>query len=343
MEKQLLLQTKNLTPSRPDFEILGVFNPAVIQIKDETILIARVAESVIQTDPQMAVVPFYRDHSYHFIKIPRNSPDHDFSDSRVIKNHCQNYLTSISHFAIGRSRDGVSFTFNDKERIFPDSRYEEYGIEDPRITLIDGRYYITYAAVSQFGINVGLMVTDDFRKFERLGLILPFDNKDCVIFPSKINGHYVALHRPSSSNFGKLDIWTAESNDLRTWGNHHVLTEARVHYGDSDRVGAGAIPFLTDKGWVVVYHSADEQQRYHITAMVLDKDNPAKVLMKSKKPLIQPTEDYETKGFVNNVVFTCGLTHNENNLTVYYGACDQNIAKCTMSMKELWENMEVVA
>ncbi|MCX5775653.1 MAG: hypothetical protein NTV44_04760 [Firmicutes bacterium] len=187
------------------------------------------------------------------------------------------------------------------------------------------------------------MATDDFHKFDRLGLILPFDNKDCVIFPSKINGRYVALHRPSSSNFGKLDIWTAESNDLTTWGNHHVLDEARIHYDVCDRVGAGAIPFLTDKGWVVIYHSASETQGYIITAMLLDKDNPQKVLMKSKKALIKPTETYETKGFVNNVVFTCGLTHCDNQLTVYYGACDQNIAACTMSMKELWENMEVVA
>ncbi|MCX5775654.1 MAG: hypothetical protein NTV44_04765 [Firmicutes bacterium] len=107
MEKQLILETKNLTPSRPDFEILGVFNPAVTQYKGETILIARVAETVKQTDPKVAVVPFYRDHRYQFIKIPRNSPDHDFSDCRVIKNHCQNYLTSISHFAIARSSDGV--------------------------------------------------------------------------------------------------------------------------------------------------------------------------------------------------------------------------------------------
>jgi predicted GH43/DUF377 family glycosyl hydrolase len=343
MEKILLIEPKKLEPSRKDFEVIGVFNPGVIKFNDEYIMIARVAERVKQDDPEHYLVPTYiHGKGMQIIKLPKNSPNYDYSDSRMIKNHQKNYLTSISHFRIFRSKDGLNFDLSNIEFIMPSGIYEEYGIEDPRITQIEDEYYITYSAISSCGINVSLKVTKDFRNFTQVGNILHSDNKDCVIFPEKINDKYYALHRPSISQFGKLDIWTAESNNLVNWGNHKILLDARVTYTESSRVGAGAVPILTDRGWLEIYHSADIHDHYHLTAMLLDKENPNKILMKSKQPLIQPTEDYEKNGFVKDVVFSCGLIKEEDEIMIYYGVCDERIACAKLTIDEIWNNMEVL-
>jgi len=339
MKKHLVIQINDLQPSRPDFKLLGVFNPAVTTYKNETILIARVAETVQQTHPARFIVPSYVNGQYEFTVLPRTSPDYDFSDARIIRNHHQNFLTSVSHFRIGRSVDGVHFTFAPEDVLFPATAYETYGIEDPRISVIDGRYYITYSAVSDFGINVALMVTDDFKHFERLGLLFPSDNKDCVLFPSKINGSYWAFHRPSATEFGKLDMWTATSPDLLSWGHHLPFSEARISYAPSVRVGAGAVPFLTSKGWLVIYHSANEHHAYHLTAMLLDANNPRNILAKSIAPLLEPSEPFEQCGFVDNVVFSCGVIPSKDSVTIYYGVCDQAIAMATLTLDEIWKNL----
>ena len=342
VEKRLIIDTKSLTPTRPDFEIIGVFNPAVTEYAGKFLMIARVAEKVIQTDPDYFLIPQYsQGNGIHIRKVPKDSPDYDFSDLRLIKNHETTFLTSVSHFRIGHSDDGVNFTFASQDIIFPDNIYEEYGIEDPRIAKIDDTYYVTFTAVSSNGINVRLMRTLDFKKYKRMGNILHCDNKDCVIFPEKINGRYFCLQRPSISQFGKLDIWLAESDNLRDWGNHQVMLQARIDYQESVRVGAGATPFLTDKGWIVIYHSADAKHNYHLTAMLLDKNDPTRVLAKSREPLVIPTETYEKSGFMNNVVFTCGLINKPEEVWIYYGVCDENIALCKLSLAEVYRNLGV--
>jgi predicted GH43/DUF377 family glycosyl hydrolase len=343
MEKQLLIKSQDLKPSREGFEILGVFNPGVIRFNDEIIMIARVSESIIQDDEHHFAIPILNDaNQIKPLKIRKDDENYNFSDSRIIINHKNNYLTSISHFRIGRSKDGINFTFDDDAKIMPETKYEAYGIEDPRITFIDGEFYITYSGISCYGINVRLMKTKDFKTFVRLGNIFHSDNKDCVIFPEKINGKYFALHRPSLSQFGKLDIWLAQSNNLIEWGNHEILSQARVEYEESYRLGAGAVPFLTDKGWLVIYHIADESNTYHLAAMLLEKTDPSKVLMRSKQPLLQPTEEYEKVGFMNNVVFTCGMLVEEQSIKIYYGACDELVAVCNLSMADVFVNMEAV-
>ena len=344
MKKQLLLEPKHLKSTREDFEVIGVFNPGVIKYGNEIIMIARVAEQVIQNDPDNFLVPLnITNKEIKVIKLPKKNFGYDYSDPRIIRNHHHNYLTSISHLRVGRSLDGINFEFLEDGYIFPDNIYEEYGMEDPRITQIEDKFYITYSAVSSCGINVGLIETKDFKSFTRLGNIFHSDNKDCVIFPEKINGKYYALHRPSTSQFGKLDIWTAESSNLTDWGNHRIILNARVSYVPSVRVGAGAVPILTEKGWLEIYHSGDINDIYHLTAMVLDKDNPNQILMKSVKPLVVPTEPYEKHGFLDNVVFTCGLIYKSKaEIIIYYGVCDQSIAAVTLSLQDIWDTMEMV-
>jgi len=342
MEKRLLITKQELKPTRPDFEVIGVFNPAITTFKDGYVMIARVAEKVLQTDKDSILVPHYSHRQGICIrKLPKDSPEYDYSDSRIIKNHSDSFLTSVSHLRIFRSFDGIHFDLENATFIFPDNIYEEYGLEDPRITRLENSYYVTFTAVSSNGINVRLMKTDDFVTFKRMGNIFHSDNKDCVIFPEKVKGRYFALHRPSISQFGKLDIWTATSQNLSDWGNHQIMLQARIAYQESIRVGAGAVPFLTDKGWVAIYHSADGKHNYHLTAMLLDRDDPNLVRNKSLRPLVYPTETYERSGFVNNVVFTCGAIDKPDAIWIYYGACDECVAMCKLTYAELWDNLGV--
>jgi len=341
MDKLLILDVKDILPSHPDFEVIGVFNPAVVLFQNQYIMIARVAERWTSDDSGFVKFPYFDDFgNLQYQTFEKEHFKDESSDKRIIKYLDHVFLSSISHLRVFHSEDGIHFDFSKPAFLFPEGVYEEYGIEDPRITNIDNVFYITYTAISRYGIAVRLMRTLDFIHFERMGNIFHADNKDCVIFPKKINGDYFALHRPSISQFGRLDIWTAESQNLINWGNHKILFDARINYEESKRIGAGAVPILTDKGWLEVYHSADKSDHYHFSVMLLDKNNPNVVLSKSKEPLVTPTEFYERSGFMNDVIFTCGLVEKEGCLWIYYGACDQSIALCKVPMEVVWNNME---
>lgn len=343
MIKKLIIKKEDIVPSRPDFEVVGAFNPGVVEFGEETLLLIRVAERPIQNDPTHFLLPVYSDETkeIHIKKIDKSNKHFDFSDKRVIKNTSQNYLSSISHFRLARSKDGIHFNITKTPTLFPDNKYEEYGIEDPRITNIDGTYYITYSAISSYGINGCLITTKDFVEFKRHGILFTSDNKDIVIFPKAVDGTYYALHRPSTSEYGKLDIWIAESKDLEHWGNHQVLLSGKDGTYDNYRLGASAVPFEDKHGWIEIYHSGNRENVYTLGALLLDKKNPTKVLRRSTKPLVEPVLDYETNGFFGKVVFSCGLTHRGDDVTIYYGVSDENIACVKMSLKDIYEHLGI--
>ena len=342
MLKRKIIDCSEIAPSDERFEVIGAFNPAVIRSDGITYMILRVAERAKQTKENEFSVPYYEpDKGMGILNVPKTS-DYDFSDVRVIKGKSEFYLTSMSHFKVGKSADGVNFDFSDNVCIFPETDYEEYGVEDARITEIDGVFYITYTAANRQGTFVALMTTKDFKSFERKGVLFSGDDKDCVIFPERINGRYYAMHRPDNDINKSLDIFTAESKDLLKWTSFGALKDARPDFTKSARLGAGAVPLKTEKGYLAVYHSADKNNRYLLCSMLLDRDDPLKVLAKSKKPLIEPTESYEKTGFVNDVVFTCGLTRTGDCLNIYYGVCDKCVAVAFMPISEIWENMEIL-
>ena len=341
MVKKKIIDHFDIAPSDDRLEVIGAFNPAVIKAGDCTYMILRVAEKAKQTDEEAFSVPYYDPvKGVGILRIPYDK-DYDFSDIRVIRRDSEFYLTSMSHFLIGKSTDGVHFDFSDDVRVFPETDYEEYGIEDARITELDGTFYITYTAVNRNGTYVALMTTEDFENFERKGVMFSRDDKDCVIFPDRINGKFYAMHRPSTEENIKLDIWLAESDDMFTVSADYALEGARLTFGKSARLGAGAVPFKTEKGYLTVYHSADESNRYMLVAMLLDLADPSKVLAKSKRPLVSSTEDFEKYGFMDNVVFTCGLTVTGEQINIYYGVCDRDVAVANLPISEVWDNMEV--
>lgn len=339
-----LITPLDVKPSFPGWEVLGAFNAGAIEHGDETILLLRVAERPCHTDPDHVLVPVLDPQALAegksvitIEKVDRRDPRFDFSDPRVIRDRSgkTRWLTSISHLRIARSRDGVRFVVDEQPTVMPEGELESWGIEDPRITRIDDRYYITYSAVSDKGVAVGLISTSDFVSFRREGNILAPTNKDVVLFPEKIGGQYWMLHRPVPDGIGTPDIWISRSPDLLHWGHHQHLMGLREGCFDSGRIGAGAVPIRTDAGWLILYHGADRNQRYAMGAALLDPDNPARVIARLSEPILEPETVYETTGFFHHVVFSCGALVKDGRVIMYYGVSDDSMASVTFDLQEL--------
>lgn len=342
-----LIMPRDVKPSHSDWEVMGVFNAGVAQYNDEIILLLRVAERPLQVDPDTLIVPLLasddrsEDHRslMRTVKLDRNEPSLDFSDPRVVRDPDGKtiYLTSISHLRIARSKDGERFTVDDHPTIMPEGRMESWGIEDPRVTLLDGTYYIPYSAVSEKGVSVGLLSTIDFVTFRRDGLILAPTNKDVVLFPERVDGLYYMLHRPVPDSIGQPEMWIAQSPDLLHWGNHRFLMGLR----DSDaRIGAGCIPIKTDEGWLILYHGADRQHRYYMSAALLDLKRPEQVIARLDEPLMIPEADYEKNGFFQSVVFACGAIVKDGQVIMYYGAADDSMASVSFELAALLDRLK---
>lgn len=339
-----LIKVEDVKPSREDFVVIGAFNAGVATFKEETVMLLRVAEMPKQTDPGHVLIPVLdetMDEPELIIeKVVKEAEGYDFSDPRVINYEGETvYLTSISHLRLARSRDGIHFTIDDTPAVFPETMMESWGIEDCRITQIEETYYITYSAVSSKGVAVGLLSTADFQSYERKGLILAPENKDVVIFPEKINGLYYMMHRPVPGGIGTKEIWTATSSDLLRWGDHRFLMGQRKGHFDSRKIGAGSVPFKTEEGWLAFYHGVDENETYCMGAVLLDLDDPSKILARSEKPVLEPKADYELEGFFGNVVFSCGTVVEGDKVKMYYGAADEMMACAEFSVAEVLQSM----
>jgi predicted GH43/DUF377 family glycosyl hydrolase len=164
-------------------------------------------------------------------------------------------------------------------------------------------------------------------------MVMPPPNKDVALFEQKINGRYACLHRPSPTSIGGPYIWYAESPDLDHWGNHHVVIAPQPGW-EALRIGAGAAPIATDEGFLAIYHGADGK-RYCLGALLLDKNEPWRVLARSKEPIMEPIADYERSGFVSDVVFANGQTIDGDTVTVYYGGGDAAVCGCRFSISEI--------
>ncbi len=324
-----LLSPADVAPSRPDFEVIGVFNAGVARCGSDVILLLRVAERPRQTDADRVAFPYLQpDGQLTVHTTDRAGGRYDLSDERVVVDtHTgDTFLTSISHLRLARSADGVHFTVDSQPWLLPQPPYESFGVEDARITPLDGRFYVNYSAVSPLGIATALASTQAFEPPARHGVIFPPSNRDVTIFPARIDGCYVCYHRPMPSPFGSLNIWLARSSDLRRWGDHQLVLQTAPDGWESGRVGGGAPPILTPEGWLSIYHAADRQHRYCLGAFLTPPDAPERVIRRSARPVLWPQASYEAHGFFGNVVFTCGALLEGDVLRVYYGAADACVA-----------------
>ena len=335
-----LISPKDVQPSRPDFEVIGTFNASVTTFQDETILLIRVAERPIKeaSDTGVVLLPHLGDDGVLTVKhILHDDPGYDTRDSRFVIHHPTSdlYLTSISHLRLARSADGVHFQVEPTPWFYPALPEEAFGVEDARITNIDGVYYVNYSAISPRGITTGLISTRDFGNYERHGIIFPPANRDVTIFPARFEGQYACYHRPMPGMFGGFNIWTAESPDMKHWGHHRVVLTVQPGGWESGRVGGGAPPLWTEKGWLSIYHAADPQDRYCLGAFLTAHDDPARIIARAREPLLVPEADYELNGFFGNVVFTCGALIQGDTLRLYYGAADETVALAEATLSDV--------
>ena len=331
-----ILRPSDLKPGIDGMEIVCLLNPGVFKFKGKIWLLLRVAERPKQLENKISFPIYNEQGEIEVLKFDKDDPDLNASDPRVINYKGKDYLTTMSYLRLVCSDDGINF-YEDEyyPPIFGKGELETFGIEDCRIATTTEGFMLTFTAVSEFGVAVGLIKTNDWINYSREGLIFSPHNKDCAIFEEKINDTYYALHRPSSPDLGGNYIWIAESPDLIHWGNHKCIATSRPGMWDSARVGAGAAPIKTDKGWLQIYHGANSDHRYCLGALLLDIDNPSKVLARSIDPIMEPIEPYEKTGFFGNVVFTNGHYVEGDDLFIYYGASDEVICGAKLSISEI--------
>lgn len=259
-------------------------------------------------------------------------------------------LSGKSVFVLAESHNGIHFTIDDKPVMVPSDKepfktYEARGVEDPRITRINGTYYIMYTAYSEHNPRIAIAQTKDFVKYERIGLISEPENKDAVLFPEKIDGNYVRLDRPVTGNMANM--WISYSKDLIYWGDARVVMKVRPGYWDGNRMGAGAVPFRTKKGWVEIYHGVKNTASgkiYRLGCALFSLKDPSKLIGRSSAPILSPFELYERVGDVPNVVFTCGVIvdYKTSMVNIYYGAADTCICLGMVSIDDLLNSCEPV-
>lgn len=337
-----ILRPSDLKAGIKGMEIVCLLNPGVFRMNGKTWLLLRVAERPKQIDGKISFPVYNEKGEIVVLNFDVNDPDLNASDPRVIMYKGKNYLTTMSYLRLVCSDDGVNF-YEDPAfpPIFGQGPLESFGIEDCRVATMEDGYFLTFTEVSSVAVGVGLIETKDFKNFKRHGMIFPPHNKDCAVWEEKVGGMYFAFHRPSSPELGGNYIWLAESPDRIHWGKHVCIATTRPGKWDSVRVGAGAAPIKTKKGWLEIYHGANEENRYCLGALLLDLNDPSKVIARSEDPIMEPIADYEQTGFFGNVVFTNGQIVEGDTVTIYYGASDEVICTAKFSINEILESLNV--
>ena len=281
----------------------------------------------------------------------------------------------VIRFGLATSKDGFHFTRESKDPVFgPSADGPDSGcVEDPRIVKFGDSFYITYAyrpyapgrywtfphdvvrlpACDGFAPkawakslgNTGLAMTKDFRSFRRLGRLTSpvLDDRDVILFPQKVGGRYAMLHRPkdwvgASYGVSEPSIWIKFSDDLLAWEDKpsQLLLTGRPHSWE-EKIGGSTPPILTDEGWLVLYHGVADGglAQYSVGALLLDAEDPTKVLARTPEPILEPELPYETAGFYNGCVFPTGNVVVDGTLYVYYGAADKYVGVATCQLEDL--------
>jgi predicted GH43/DUF377 family glycosyl hydrolase len=255
--------------------------------------------------------------------------------------------TGLSHLCAARSANGIDGWVIDPEatlRPDPENHPEElWGIEDPRITYVEelGKFAVAYTAFGRAGPGVALALTEDFRRFERCGLVMQPDDKDAALLPRRIDGSFALIHRPMTDS--GAHVWMSLSPDLTNWGSHKLVLHARKGaWWDANKVGLSPPLIETPAGWLMLYHgvrTTASGSLYRLGAALLAADDPSRCLLRGASWIFGPEAAYERQGDVDDVAFPCGYTvgTDGDTLRLYYGAADTCIAMATGSIREILE------
>ncbi len=288
----------------------------------------------------------------------------------MLERACSSLAPLYSHVGLLASSDGVHFELVRDEPVFTATQLgTPYGtVEDPRVVAIDGAYLMTYvhrnyaSSCHPNGVGVpgyteasfvpsddpnlyrsGLARSDDLIAWEDLGPVTPpeVDDRDCVLFPERIGGRYAMLRRPqhyTGAQYGGLDhpsIWITDSADLREWSEPRLVATVEQDW-EGVKIGAGATPLATAEGFLLIYHGVDAAANYRTGVMLLDSEDPSRVIARCPHPIFAPETYYETTGLIiPRVVFPSANVVKDGTVYIYYGACDSCICLATVPLDEL--------
>lgn len=235
---------------------------------------------------------------------------------------------------LATSKDGIHFEREDKPIIVPEYDYEKKGIEDPRLIKVKDTYYLTYTAYDGDKARLCMATSNDLRNWQKHGPLFPdFPatggwTKSGAILPEKVKSglfkdRYVMY-------FGDTNIWMAFSDDLLHWTPiMNPVIKTRGDKFDSNLVEPGPPPFYTKDGILMIYNSnggdGGEHKNYNVGAVLFDKNDPTKIIARTDKPILSPTQDWEKHGYIDNVVFAEGMTVQNGKVDIYYGGADRYI------------------
>ncbi|MFA6082189.1 MAG: hypothetical protein WC773_02095 [Patescibacteria group bacterium] len=355
-KSELVLSPKDLKPSDERLKVIGVFNPGVTRYNQKVIMLARVAEAVKNVERNQTCSPrmVFSELSKVNLEVDCFRTDDENHDPRKVASDNGlvrlNFISRLALIELNQSGQEI-IKVSSPSALQPINEYEEYGVEDPRISKIDDTFYITYVSVSKkCGICTSLMSTKDFVDFKRLGIIFDLETKDVVLFPEQIDGKFAAYTRPSShTRLHHSNLLLAYSTDLIHWGEYqHVLTSPEVGF-DSNKLGPGCPPLKTKHGWLNIYHGVEKVDDsdsigvYSAGAFLSDLDDPSKVIARTKSAIMAPFESFETTGFAPYVVFPTGVIQDHLNpdiLQIFYGAADTVVGRATISLADVINAME---
>ena len=368
----MLLGPSNIQPTSKRFQVIGAFNPAAARLPNgDIVLYVRIAEKLLKDE----------DRNYYYAPrcIGEDSCKMEFdrfhkkevqskSNSDLIFGDNTKRLLFISHFRrVILDRSGFKVKHIDPKPSFTGLRSNgELGVEDPRMVKLGDRYAMTYVSLSRQGnISTSLALSEDGIHWDRKGVIFSEQNKDVVLFPEMIKGNYHILNRPEGGfEFTPPHMWMATSKDLLNWGKNRPVKLSKRGGWDYERVGAGAPPIKTDKGWLLFYHGVETHEAkvkvshtflgsevkpyiytaYEIGAALFDLKNPRRLIAKAPKPIIYPRKKYEISGYVNHVIFPEGLIYDEERgeLLLFSGGGDSVTEVKKIALKDVMDSLEPV-
>jgi len=267
----------------------------------------------------------------------------------VVKHQGRYIMLFRSHLHNGRSiigradsDDGFSFRVRSEPFLTPAAtgafaEYEQYGVEDLRISPCEADYLLTYSAYSRHGVRIGLARTRDFETVERISMITQADLRNVVIFPERINGRYARLDRPHSE-ISPWSIWISYSPDLVHWGDSRLVMKPVQYHWDEMKIGPGAAPFKTGAGWLSIYHGVFQTMAgavYRLGVALHDLKDPSRAIV-ADQWILQPEDPWEVSGYVPNVVFTCGaVPEDDGTVKIYWGGADTVMCAGTARIQDL--------
>ena len=265
-----------------------------------------------------------------------------FNDEYIMlfRSHKRNGRSIIG---LAKSTDGFNFVVDPQPFLTPAetgifAEYEEFGVEDCRICALGSDYFLTYSAYSKHGVRIALAKTDDFKTIERLAFITQTDYRNVVLFPEKFNGRYARLDRPHSE-ISPWSIWISYSPDLIHWGDAQIVMKPVTYHWDEMKIGPGATPIKTEKGWLHIYHGVFptmDGSVYRLGVALHDLHDPAKIIGVGDNWILQPEDPWEITGYVHNVVFTCGVAAEaDGTIKIYWGGADSVMCAGEADIKDL--------